>query len=848
MPEPISTAHQNEARLLRKAGSQEATCDLCGLPLRGSRTQEVIGEEILRFCCPGCKQVFLLLSIESGWLPANFKETELYRVCVESGIIPGGTASTVLVSATNPDPDLAPLGLTIRVEGMWCPACAWLIEEVLRRTVGVLEPRVSFFSDMVQVEYLPHVISPAEIKSRISRLGYSVSPFLQMESAGAGKKDLLARLGVSAILTANVMMVSFALYFGFFGDLSRTVIDYFSYPLLALATPVVFYGGLPILRKAMAGLRYGATSMDTLISLGALAAYFYSLAQMARGSIHLYFDTACMLVTLVLLGRYMETHAREKVSSGISELYEVAGRKVRLLTGAREHWVNPDAVKRTDRFVVRPDERSPVDGRVISGRAVLDESILTGESRPVEKGPGDEVMAGSLVREGEILLTVSRVGSESTLRQLVSLVQQALDRKNPLELMADRITRAFVPFILAIAGTVALLLWFRHVPADEILLRSLTVLLISCPCALGIATPLVKVAMIGIGRSKGVLIRDPGALERAKDLDVLVLDKTGTVTEGSFVLLEVVAAGLSEQEVLSRVAALEKHSSHFLAREVVRRAHEIGVKLPEAEDVEESEGRGVKGMIRAEEVFVGNRQFMREWGMMLSVALDGEAAVRERTGRTVIFFAWEHSVKGMLVFGDPLRAGARDLVDRVRDRGITVWLVSGDGRETTAAVAGLLGIERFRGQVLPAEKADFVESLKREGHKVGMVGDGLNDAAALARADVGVTFGPGANSIREASDVAILTAEPARVLDVLDMSELATKTIRQNLWVAFFYNAIAIPLAISGLLNPLIAVLAMFGSSFTVIGNALRMARTKRARGPSGPQLIGGVAGVEGHR
>ena len=848
MPEPLSIAHDDQARLLRKAVSEEALCDLCGLPLGGSKTEEVIGEEMVRFCCPGCKQVFLLLATESGCLPAAFKETEIYRVCVESGIIPGGSAGFAAASSVDPDPDLPPLELTVRVEGMWCPACAWLIEEVLRRTAGVLEPRVSFFSDLAQVKYLPHVISPVEIQSRISRLGYSASPFLQKESVGAGKKDLLARLGVSAILTANVMMLSLALYFGFFGNLSRTVIGYFSYPLLVIATPVVFYGGLPILRKASAGLRYGSTSMDTLISLGTLAAYFYSLVQMARGSIHLYFDTACMLVTLVLLGRYVETAAREKVSSGIAELYELAGQKVRFLAGAGERWVHPDAVKPADRFVVRSDERSPVDGRIVTGRAVLDESILTGESRPVQKGPGDEVMAGSLVREGELVLTVSRVGPDSTLHQLISLVQEALDKKNPVELLADRITRVFVPIILAIAGTAALLLWLRHVPADEILLRSLTVLLISCPCALGIATPLVKVAMIGVGRSKGILIRNAGALERAKDLDVLVLDKTGTVTEGSFALQRVVAKGLSEQEVLSRLAALENHSSHFLAREVVRRAHELGVKPCEATGVEEFEGRGVRGMVQTKETVVGNRRFMQERGISIPMALDGEAAARERSGRSVIFFAWERSAKGILVFGDPVREGARELIDRLRDRGVATWLVSGDARETTAAVAASLGIEQFLGQVLPAEKADFIGSLMRGGRKVGMVGDGLNDAAALARADVGITFGAGANSIREASDVAILFAEPARILDVLDMSDLATQTIRQNLSVAFFYNAVAIPLAISGLLNPLIAVVAMFGSSFFVIGNALRIARTKRAGRSSGRRPVVATAGAEGNR
>jgi heavy metal translocating P-type ATPase len=840
-------------RSFRETGTPKDTCDLCGLPLGRSKSEELIGEEMLRFCCPGCRQVFLLLSAERGRLPAHFKETDLYRICVESGIISRGPPDGLpdgRTGAINPavdsEIDLPPLNLAMRLEGMWCPACAWLIEEVLRRTPGVLEPRVSFLSDTVQMQYLPHLVSPLEITAKIARLGYRASPPSEARSNASGKDDLLARLGVSAILSANVMMVSCALYFGFFRDLSSTVIGYFSYPLLAIATPVVFYGGFPILRKAAAGLIYGKTSMDTLISMGVLAAFFYSILQMARGSIHLYFDTACMLVTLVLAGKYIETWARQRVSAGIGELWDLANQKVRLQTIGREEWVNCDAIKPGDRFLVYPEERVPVDGRVAQGTGLLDESIVTGEPRPLYKGPGEDVMAGSLLKDGELVLTATRVGSESSLQQMVSLVREALDRKVPVELLADRMTAFFVPVVLFIAAIAALFLFVRNVPADEVLLRSLTVLLISCPCALGIATPLVKVAMLGIGRSKGLLIRDPGALERAKDLDVLLFDKTGTITEGNFALQGVITEGFPEEEVLSRLAALELRSSHFLARGIVRRARQSGTNIGEAEHVEEVQGRGVKGVVGNDTVIVGNRSFMTEQQMALPATFDSAAAIRQRQGMTILFFGWEGDVKGILVFGDQVRAGIRELVNRLQERGIAVWLVSGDAKETTAAVAASVGIEECRGQMLPAEKAHLIVSLKRAGRKVGMVGDGLNDAAALAQADVGFAFGVGSDLIREASDIAILAAEPGRVLDVLDLSQLATKTIRQNLLFAFLYNATAIPLAVSGLLNPLIAVVAMFGSSFTVIGNALRITRMKQNRRLPDQRLEVSEAGAGG--
>ncbi len=824
-------------------------CDLCGLPLGLANIEERMGEVSLRFCCPGCRQVFLLLSSD-GSLPADFRQKELYTVCLELGIIPGGKGGprpeAAPAKAAWHDADLPALDLHMRLQGMWCPACAWLIEEVLRRTPGVLEPHVSFLSDAVQVKYLPHVISPREIRAKVAGLGYRAFPASDAGSDASGKRDLSARLGVSAILGANAMMVSCALYLGFFRDLSSAVIGYFSYPLLAIATPVVFYGGFPILKRAGSSLRYGKASMDTLIAMGVLAAYSYSILQMARGSIQLYFDTACMLVTLVLAGKYIETWARQKVSAGIADLWDAAGQKVRLQSYGREEWVSSDSVKQEDRFVVYSEERVPVDGRIFQGEGLLDESIVTGEPRPQHKGRGEDVVAGSLLKDGELVLTATRPGSESSLRQIVALVRSALDRKVPEELLADRITAFFVPAVLSIAAITALVLFLRNVPADEILLRSLTVLLISCPCALGIATPLVKVAMLGIGRSKGLLIRDPEALERAKDLDVLLFDKTGTMTEGNFALQSLVTKGLPEEEVLSRLAALEQGSSHFLAREIGGRARRSGIRIDEAARAEEVQGRGVKGVVRNDTVVIGNRSFMAEQQMALPADLERAAAVRQQQGMTVLFFGWESEAKGMLVFGDPVRTGARGLVKRLKERGIALWLVSGDAKETTAAVAESVGIEESRGQMLPAEKAHLIVSLKRAGHKVGMVGDGMNDAAALAQADVAIALGSGSNLIREASDITILATEPEKVFDVIDLSRLATKTIRQNLVFAFLYNCTFIPLAVSGLLNPLIAVAAMFGSSFMVIGNALRITRAKRARRLSGLRLAVSEAPARG--
>ena len=485
---------------------------------------------------------------------------------------------------------------------MWCPACSWLIEEVLRKNDGIPEAKVQFFSDLAHVRYYPHLVSPKEILTKISGLGYRAFLFQEEQEQAKEKRALLLRLGISSILTANIMMVAFALYYGFFEDLTAAGIRFLSWPLWAMATPVVFYGGWPILRKGLGVLRYRAATMETLISVGALSAYGYSFFQMLQGSLHLYFDTAAMIVTLVLIGKYIELHARQKVSRGIVELYELSNQKVRLspsscppalfsplktedavgeerdLRAGGERWIPANEVRVGDEFLVLEGERIPLDARIVSGKGNIDESFLTGESKPVRKRPGDEVLGGALLLNGNLNLKTTRQGKEGSLGQMIALMQEALLKKNPAEMFADRITRWFVPAIFFIAMGAGFYLWMGRSPVSEALLRGLTVLVISCPCALGIATPIVKVAAMGVGRRKGILVRDPAALEQVKDLNTLVFDKTGTLTEGNFDLLEICSEEGEEKDILTILGAVELSSSHFLAGSIVRKAREAAVE------------------------------------------------------------------------------------------------------------------------------------------------------------------------------------------------------------------------------------------------------------------------------
>ena len=537
---------------------REDVCRLCGLPLGGNRVEYSGESGPLHFCCHGCQQVFLLLSAASGVLPQDFRETELYRLCVEWGII-----STPSSSPEMPPPShegaVPPLQLSFGVDGMWCPSCAWLIEQVLGRTPGVVTPRVLFASDRLHLTYLPHVVSPAEIVARIGRLGYRLTG-LGDEPASRVRGSALP-LGVSALLTANIMMTS-VVFYGLV-DLPQTIIRGVSYPVLVMASFVLFYAGLPILKRGFASLLYGSPSMDTLISFGALSAYLYSIVQMIVGGPHLYFDTASMLVTFVLFGRYIETRARQNIRAGMPDLYEIVRDKVRSVRGT---WVRADSIEPGELFTVAAGERVPADSRVVAGNVTMDESFLTGESMPRLKGPGDSVLGGSAVRNGEATLEASRTAAESLVGQMVVTIEEALEKKDGYERLADRISSLFVPVVMAVAIATSLGVWLSGSSVREALLRGLTVLLISCPCALGIAIPLVKVAVIGLARRLGVLVREPEALERMHTIDTVVLDKTGTLTEGNFSLQAVIGRQNDEKALFSRLASVEVHSPHFIGR------------------------------------------------------------------------------------------------------------------------------------------------------------------------------------------------------------------------------------------------------------------------------------------
>ncbi|MFP4388469.1 MAG: heavy metal translocating P-type ATPase [Desulfococcaceae bacterium] len=804
------------------------SCDLCGLPLPAAPPRSDFDGETYRFCCTGCRQVFrMLMEASDSPNPADFRKTELFRTCQTMGIIPASEAELNEIrerenpSPSEPEPtpeDGAALDLNLRVDGMWCPACAWVIDAALRGSPGVRFAATDFSLDRLRCRYDPVRTSPREVIRRVERLGYRAAP--PEEGGAIEKRRALIRFGVSALFTMNVMMLSIALYGGFFTPVSRTDILKLSIPIFLMACVPFFYGGAEIHRRALAGLRNAGFGMETLISAASSAAFFYSVFNLFQGSLHLYFDTATGLVTLTLLGKLLERGARDRVAGDIESFFSLQPGKARVVTPEwpRGRYVAAEALTVGDRFRVDAGETVPADGVVLEGAGTLDEAALTGESVPVPRRPGERLRAGTEVAEGGFLAKVEAVGESTTLGRMIAIMERTLGRRTAFEGRTDRLLRYFTPLILALAfGTgAAWLLAGRD--AETALVRAITVMVISCPCALGVAIPLARVAGIAVAGKRGLLVREFSAFEAADRVDAVVFDKTGTLTEGRYRLREVHPAGdWDEESLLALAAGLEAGADGAIRAGAA--AREIA---PEPVGVTEETGWGRTGVWRGRIVRIGAPAWTT--GSALPESLhpaDSDSA---------ICLSLDGELAGVFHLGDRIRDGAAETVAKLKSSGWPVALVSGDGTATVRSVAERLGIETARGSFLPDAKAEFVAGLQQEGRTVAVVGDGVNDAPALAQADLGVAVHSGGRLDREAAGVTLMRGEPTQFLDFLELARRVNRTISQNLICAFVYNLLAIPIAMSGLLTPLWAVTAMLLSSLTVIGNTLGLVRRSGRR------------------
>jgi len=837
----------------------DTECDLCGLGCGKHPLQQCIGEADRFFCCLGCMNVYLILW-ESGAICAgqDIRQTELFQRSLQLGLI-----SNRAPQKTNSDRTVHAAGsateeLLLHVTGMWCTSCAWLIDHALAAIPGVVQSEASFASDLVKVQYHPQILPPERILSRIASLGYKAQEHTgDTDTADLERRDLLIRTGLAAFLWANIMSLSLVLYAGYFEQISAGVRHGLPFVLMVLATPVVFYCAQPVLRLAVRGLLNRTIRMEALLALGILAAYGYSVVQTFRGEIHLYFDTATIIVTLVLAGKLIERGAKEKASRWIALLHRMMPNKVRLLARGAERFVSIDALEPGTIFVVKAGERIPADGLVVEGESHTDESLLTGESVPVGKGVGDALAAGSINLDGVLSIRATRRAADSTLARIIALVEHALSSRSELERAVDRVARIFVPCVMLLAFLTFLLTWILGASGlGQSLMRGITVLVIACPCALGMATPLAITAALGSASRQGVLVRDSRVLETLQNVDTVILDKTGTVTEGKFSFLELIPSQIHQQavlagaeanafsseefqpswhsgspassdEALQLLASIEQYSEHPLGKAVGEYARQQGTRIREASDLEIHKGRGITGVVDRKPVFAGNRRLVSELGVSIDEGSERIARSWQLQGKTVAYVGWNQEVHAVAAFGDKLKPEATEVAAELQRRGIDVRLLSGDSQATTKWTAACLGIESCEAEVLPEEKAEAVRWLQGGGAVVAMVGDGINDAPALAQSDLGIAMGSGTDIAMKAAAVVLMGGSLRKILDVVDLSQKTNRVVHQNLFWAFFYNTVGITLAVAGLLNPIMAAGAMLLSSLSVAGNSMRLANSK---------------------
>lgn len=722
---------------------------------------------------------------------------------------------------------------------MTCASCAGRIERKLNNLDGVTAT-VNFATEKATVDVAGEV-TPEQLIEAVETAGYTA----QLPNADPAESDvevdptaaLCTRLMVSAALTIPVVAMAMipALQFTNWQWLSLT-----------LAAPVVVWGALPFHRAAWTNLRHGTATMDTLISMGTIAAFGWSLYALFWGTAgmpgmthpfslsisqtdgagNIYLEVAAGVTTFILAGRYFEARSKRRAGAALRALLELGAKDVAVLRDGVEQRIPIESLTVGDEFVVRPGEKVATDGEVVDGSSAVDASMLTGESVPVEVGPGDQVVGATVNVGGRLVVRAKRIGSDTQLAQMAQLVEDAQSGKAQAQRLADKVSAVFVPIVIALAvGTLGFWLGTGGSVAAAFT-AAVAVLIIACPCALGLATPTALLVGTGRGAQLGILIKGPEVLESTRRVDTVVLDKTGTVTTGAMTLLDVItAAGEEPAEVLRLAGAVEDGSEHPIAQAIAKGAREKVGDLPVVEDFSNVAGLGVQGIVDGHALVVGRRRLLADWGQQLSPELDAAMREAQALGRTAIAVGWDGQARAVLVVADAVKPTSKEAIEQLRGLGLEPIMLTGDNEAAARAIAEQVGVQEVYAEVLPQDKVDVVKRLQDEGRVVAMVGDGVNDAAALAQADLGLAMGTGTDVAIEASDLTLVRGDLRTAADAIRLSRRTLATIKGNLFWAFAYNVAALPLAAAGLLNPMLAGAAMAFSSVFVVSNSLRLRR-----------------------
>jgi Cu+-exporting ATPase len=735
--------------------------------------------------------------------------------------------------------------ITIPITGMSCANCAMTIERALKKKVpGVKGASVNFANERAFVEYLPSVTDIDKIVAAIEKAGYgAILPREELEDAELAAREAEIRnqtkkFLVGAIFATPLFFLSMGRDFSLLGAWSHA--PWVNWLFLLLATPVQFYTGYDFYTGGWKSLVNRSANMDVLVAMGSSVAFFYSLALLLYPALgtHVYFETSAVIITLIKLGKMLESRTKAKTGGAIRKLMDLRPKTATIVKHGKEEDIPLSDINVGDIVIVRPGESIPVDGIVMQGESGVDESMLTGEPLPVDKTPGDRVTGGTINGEGRLKFEANAVGRDTALARIIRMVQDAQGSKAPIQALADRVASVFVPAVLLIALFTFIIWWFTVGEFVPSMIRMVAVLVIACPCALGLATPTAIMAGTGKGAEKGMLFRNSEALQKASDLSTVVMDKTGTITMGRPSVVKIISydmKDMDEKAILALAASVEMGSEHPLGRAIVGEAETRRIPLIEPEGFKAHGGQGVQGIIRGQKVMVGKPDWFREMGIDFSIAEKDIASLQDE-GKTVMLVA-AGGIKGIIAVADTLKRGSVRAVGELHDQGLKVVMLTGDNLRTARAIAEEAGIDHVVAEVLPHEKTREIKSIQEKGEKVAMVGDGINDAPALAVADVGMAIGTGTDVAIESGDVVLTSGSLLAVSSAVRLSRKTMGTIRQNLFWAFFYNIALIPVAAGVLypfeglphflrqLHPMLAALAMAMSSITVVSNSLRLYR-----------------------
>jgi len=717
------------------------------------------------------------------------------------------------------------------ISGMHCASCVVLNEQAIKSVKGVKSASVSFASRQAAVEFDETMAGEKEIFEAVEKGGYKAEMNMDSDHRHMSEQKEVAEMKQRALLSIFLAAITAILAMGNirFG-FSLANIDVSLFVQAVLAAIVIFFFG----REFHIGMLKKAGSfradMDTLVSMGTIAAFAFSVYGLIVGAKDSYFETGAVIAALILLGRYFEAKSRGAAGEAVEKLMQLGAKSARVIRNGREQEIPIAEVIAGDVIRIRPGEKIPVDGEVISGETSIDESMLTGESMPAMKIAGDKVFGATLNISGSFEMKAEKVGSETVLSQIVKMVSEAQTQKAPIERLADKISSYFVPIVIVIA-LITFAAWMFYVnDLTQAMIAAVAVLVVACPCALGLATPTAVMVGTGEGARRGILIKNASSLEKGKKIDMVIFDKTGTLTEGKPKVTDIIAhstgSGQAVEKVLSLAAGLESFSEHPLSRAVIQEAENKKIKPDAVTEFKNISGKGIEGKANGKSVFVGNARLLAERQIETGTLKD-KIEKLEKEAKSVLLVVEDKTLIGIIGVADTPKKDAAKAVNDLRNAGIETIMITGDNNATAAAISATLGIKKFIAQVLPQDKANEVKKLQAEGHKVAFVGDGINDAPAIAQSDLGIAMGTGTDIAIESGDIVLVKGNPEKVVEAINLSRATFRVIKQNLFWAFFYNIAAIPLAAFGLLNPIIAATAMAASSVSVVGNSLRIKRLK---------------------